>query len=466
MSPEQTKQVIEVGYLVAAVCFILSLKLLNSPLTARKGNALAAVGMAIALGVTFALPGISNWGLILGGFAIGSVLGVVSARRVAMTAMPQMVALLNGLGGGAVALVALVEFLESNQGAGLDSIGLVTAVLSAIIGSVSFSGSVIAFGKLQELITSRAVTGVLLKVATFIALAGIIGIALSLTFGTPRIEAFLLLLGLSVALGVLGVIPIGGADMPVVISLLNSFTGCAAGLAGFVLGNTALLIGGGLVGASGLILTLQMCSAMNRSLENVLFGAFGATTSSAMGGSGATGTVRNYSVEDAAIMFSNASSVVIVPGYGLAVAQAQHVVKELANKLAAMGIDVKFAVHSVAGRMPGHMNVLLAEADVPYDQLYDIDQINPLFPETDVALVVGANDVVNPSARYDKASPVYGMPILDVDKAQNCIVIKRSMKPGFAGIDNELFVMPNTSMVFGDAKQVITKMVAALEPYA
>jgi NAD(P) transhydrogenase subunit beta len=280
-----------------------------------------------------------------------------------------------------------------------------------------------------------------------------------------RLDAtFYGLLALSLVLGVTLVLPIGGADMPVVISLLNSFTGCAAGLAGFVLGNTALLIGGGLVGASGLILTLDMCKAMNRPLSNVIFGAFGSDSAAlSSGGSAATGTVRSYSVEDAAIIFSSASSVIIVPGYGMAVAQAQHVVKELAAKLAEKGIDVKYAIHPVAGRMPGHMNVLLAEADVPYEQLYDLDEINAMFPETDVALVIGANDVVNPAARYDKSSPIYGMPILDVDKARTVIVSKRSMSPGFAGIDNELFLLPNTIMVFGNAKTTIAKLVSAVE---
>jgi H+-translocating NAD(P) transhydrogenase subunit beta len=455
-----SRELIELGYLLGAVCFILALKMMNSPLGARKGNWLAAAGMTIALVVTLLLPGMANFEWIAAGVIAGSVVGVVSARRVQMTAMPQMVALFNGVGGGAVAVVALMEFLHSPAPTAVQQI---TTVLSALIGSISFSGSMIAFAKLQELMTSRALSYPGQKFVNLLLLVAVAALAVFLIAGSTSPVLFWLLLGLSLLLGALLVLPIGGADMPVVISLLNSFTGCAAGLAGFVLGNSALLIGGGLVGASGLILTLQMCKAMNRSLENVLFGAFGATTALEAGGSEKKGSVRSYSVEDAAIIFASADSVIIVPGYGMAVAQAQHAVKELAQKLMDAGIDVKYAIHPVAGRMPGHMNVLLAEADVPYDQLFELEEINAAFPQTDVALVIGANDVVNPAARYDKSSPIYGMPILDVDKARTCIVCKRGMSPGFAGIENELFLEPNTIMVFGNAKTTIAKLSAAFD---
>jgi H+-translocating NAD(P) transhydrogenase subunit beta len=438
----------------------MALKLMNSPVDARKGNWLAAIGMAIALFVTLLLPGMGNFEWITAGVIVGSVVGVVSARRVQMTAMPQMVALFNGVGGGAVAVVALMEFMHSVSPTPVQQI---TTVLSAIIGAVSFSGSMVAFAKLQELMTSRPLSYPGQKVVNMLLLIAVAVLAALLMSGSTSSALFGGLLGLALLLGVLMVLPIGGADMPVVISLLNSFTGCAAGLAGFVLNNSALLIGGGLVGASGLILTLQMCKAMNRSLENVIFGAFGSASALDSGAAGQTGTVRSYSVEDAAIIFASADSVIIVPGYGMAVAQAQHAVKEFAQKLMDQGIDVKYAIHPVAGRMPGHMNVLLAEADVPYDQLFELEEINAAFPQTDVALVIGANDVVNPAARYDKNSPIYGMPILDVDKARTCIVCKRGMSPGFAGIENELFLLPNTTMVFGNAKTTISKLSAALD---
>ncbi|MER3412807.1 MAG: hypothetical protein C4341_00925 [Armatimonadota bacterium] len=459
---------INAGYLLGAVCFIIALKLMNSPRTARLGNLVAAIGMAIALGVTFFLPGFRPENLIWIGIsaALGCVVGVAAARNVAMTAMPQMVALFNGLGGGAVALVAIVEYLAAGAvGEALPPLPRATNVLSLIIGSISFTGSLVAYGKLQELLPSKPLTfpghhfvnvGVMLAVAV---------LAVMLIGGLISVPTFIVLTALALAFGVLGVLPIGGADMPVVISLLNSFTGTAAGLAGFVLGNTSLLIGGALVGASGLILTFQMCQAMNRPLSNVLFGAFGAQAKGAEATQGTTRSVKAYGVEDAAILLANADSVIIVPGYGMAVAQAQHAVKELAKKLAERGSDVKFAVHPVAGRMPGHMNVLLAEADVPYEQLYDLEDINSEFADCDVALVIGANDVVNPAARHDKSSPIYGMPILDVDKARTCMVLKRSMNPGFAGIENELFYMDRTVMVFGNAKDTLTKIVGALERY-
>lgn len=473
--------IINIAYLLTAVTFMLALKLMNGPKTARQGNLLAAAGMGLALIATlFVQEGghtifqnakgeIKSTNLLLLGvaFILGSLGGAWSARKVQMTAMPQMVALFNGLGGGAVALVALVEYphlfgAETNESMPL-GVRLSTTVLSLVIGCISFSGSMIAFGKLQELLSGRPIVWPGQKPMNMLFFLGVIVLVGLLMSGGQNDMFFYGLLALALIMGLTLVLPIGGADMPVVISLLNSFTGCAAGLAGFVLGNTALLIGGGLVGASGLILTLEMCKAMNRPLSNVIFGAFGGGP--AAGGSSAalTGSVRSYSVEDAAIIFSSANSVVIVPGYGMAVAQAQHVVKELASKLTAQGIDVKYAVHPVAGRMPGHMNVLLAEADVPYEQLYDLDDINASFAETDVALVIGANDVVNPAARSDKSSPIYGMPILDVDKAKTVIVCKRGMAPGFAGIENELFLMPNCVMLFGNAKTSISKLAAAIE---
>jgi NAD(P) transhydrogenase subunit beta len=473
---------VNVGYLLAAIGFIVALKMMNSPTTARKGNWVAMGGMAVALIATLFHPDIvqyltssspatddsargetvRNYVLIAAVMMIGAVGGIVSGRRIQMTAMPQMVALLNGLGGGAVALIALYEFVNAPAPSTVQS---VTTVLSAIIGSMSFSGSLIAFGKLQELLPGRPITFKGQQAVNILLFVLVVAMALALMFFAASPAVFAGLLVASLVLGVSGVLPIGGADMPVVISLLNSFTGCSAGLAGFVLLNTALLIGGGLVGASGLILTLLMCTAMNRTLGNVLFGAVGAEISTGGNKALAGKQPKSYSVEDAAILLSNANNVVIVPGYGMAVAQAQHQVKEMAAKLQAMGIDVKYAVHPVAGRMPGHMNVLLAEADVPYEQLYELEQINPLFPETDVVLVIGANDVVNPAARYDKTSPIYGMPILDVDKARTVIVSKRSMNPGFAGVENELFLNDNTVMVFGNAKTTIAKITGALDSY-
>jgi len=464
-----TADLINICYLVTAVTFMLALKLMNGPKTARKGNTLAAIGMGLALAATFFLKdaegnGLKNFEWMALAFVVGSVLGTWSARKVQMTAMPQMVALFNGLGGGAVALVAVVEYPAIFRHGTLDFVALSASVLSLWIGCISFMGSLVAYGKLQEILSGRPIVWPGQKFMNLVLFAGAIVLSVLLMNGVQNNTYLYALLAVSLILGLTLVLPIGGADMPVVISLLNSFTGCAAGLAGFVLGNTALLIGGGLVGASGLILTLEMCKAMNRPLSNVIFGAFGASGGAALESSGGkTGTVRSYSVEDAAIIFNSANSVIIVPGYGMAVAQAQHVVKELAAKLAERDITVKYAIHPVAGRMPGHMNVLLAEADVPYEQLFDLDEINAEFAETDVALVIGANDVVNPAARYDKASPIYGMPILDVDKAKTVIVSKRSMNPGFAGIDNELFINPNTIMVFGNAKTTIAKLSSAID---
>lgn len=461
------KQVIvNAGYLIASICFIMSLKLMNSPKTARKGNLLATFGMALAIFVTFLNPRMHSFTWVVIGLAVGTVIGWISAKRVQMTAMPQLVAIFNGVGGGAVALVALIEYRSGiASGTHLAVVPLITAVLSCLIGSISLSGNIMAFAKLQGLMTTRPVVYPFQRPINLLILMSSAVLAVWLIGFVESVPLFFILLLVGMLLGILFVLPIGGADMPVVIALLNSFTGVAAGLAGFVLHNTALLIGGALVGASGLILTLLMCAAMNRSLENVIFGALGTDAGGTASFDDTQKTLRSYTPEDAAIIFSNASSVIIVPGYGMAVAQAQHVIKELMHKLQDRNIDVKFAIHPVAGRMPGHMNVLLAEADVPYDLMFDLDEINASFNETDVVLVVGANDVVNPAARHDKTSPIYGMPILDVDKARTVIVIKRSMGKGFAGIDNELFFNDNTIMVFGDAKAVITKLVSIIDDY-
>ena len=462
-----TAALIKLLYLLAAVMFILGLKRLSSPATARSGNTLASVGMLIAIVVTLVFQEIVGWREILIGMIVGSVVGGVFARTVKMTGMPQMVALLNGFGGGASALVASAEYfryLEAGQGIPIN-FG-VAIQLSVLIGTLTFTGSLIAFGKLQELVTGKAVTYPLQKTLNALLLLGTLGLAVWLMIDPSNPVAFAGVVIGAALLGVTSVIPIGGADMPVVISLLNSYSGIAAAMTGFVINNEGLIISGALVGASGLILTNIMCRAMNRSLANVLFGAFGATVQEIGGGpEGAPGdlTVRSLTHEDAATMLAYARQVVFTPGYGLAVAQAQHEVRELADMLQERGVQVKYAIHPVAGRMPGHMNVLLAEADVPYDQLLDMDQINPEFPQTDVSVVIGANDVVNPVARHDKSSPLYGMPILDVDKAAHCIVMKRSMRPGFAGVDNELFYQEKTSMLFGDAKDSFKKLIQEVQ---
>jgi proton-translocating NAD(P)+ transhydrogenase subunit beta len=449
-------------YLASIVCFILALRFLSSPRHARKGNWVGGVGMVIAIATTLALDGISNWGLIGIAGAIGAVVGVVGARTVKMTAMPQMVALFNGVGGGAAALVALAEFHVADGVLAGEEV--VSIVLSALIGSISFSGSLIAFGKLQELISGRPIVFAgqnIFNVAVLVA-AGALGAAL--IAGVEEQSVLVALIGLALLFGVLFVLPIGGADMPVVISLLNAFTGLAASATGFVLDSTLLIVAGMLVGASGTLLTLLMAKAMNRSVANVLFGAFGQVKAGAAGAREDDGrTVRATTPEDVALQLSFARKVVVVPGYGLAVAQAQHDVRQLAELLEEKGIDVSYAIHPVAGRMPGHMNVLLAEANVPYDQLKEMDEVNPEFPQTDVALVIGANDVVNPAARSDPGSPIYGMPILDVDKASSVIVMKRSMAPGFAGIDNELFLDDKTTMLFGNAKDSVVKLIGSVK---
>ena len=455
---------INLAYLAAAICLIVGIKRLSHPRTARSGNLVAAAGMAIAIGFTFATREIDTYWLMLAGIAIGSVIGATSARLVRMTAMPQMVALFNGVGGGAAALIAAAEF--HRQAPEADRLGgdvLVGILFSALVGSISFSGSLIAFGKLQDLLPSRPVVFPAQNV--FNALLAATLVALAALAGTTEDGIWLaLLLAGALVLGVLFVLPIGGADMPVVISLLNAFTGLAAASTGFVLDNTALIIGGTLVGASGTLLTVLMSRAMGRPLQNTLFGAFGAVApGAAAAAASGDGAVRAAAADDIAVMLAYARRVVFVPGYGLAVAQAQHDVRSLAELLEDRGVDVKYAIHPVAGRMPGHMNVLLAEANVPYDELFEMEQINPEFPQTDVAVVVGANDVVNPAARNEPGSPIYGMPILDVDRARNVVVIKRSMSPGFAGVDNPLFYDPKTVMLFDDAKSALENLVAAVK---
>jgi NAD(P) transhydrogenase subunit beta len=449
-------------YLVAIVCFILALRFLSSPKNARKGNWVGGAGMVVAIATTLALDGISNWGLIVAGGLIGSIVGVVGARTVKMTAMPQMVALFNGVGGGAAALVALAEFhVSSGDLAGEE---IVSIVLSALIGSISFAGSMIAFAKLQELLSGRPIVYAGQNILNIAVLLGAAALGIALIAGADEQWVLVGLIVLALVFGVMFVLPIGGADMPVVISLLNAFTGLAASATGFVLNSLLLIVAGMLVGASGTLLTLLMAKAMNRSVANVLFGAFGQVKTGTAAARVDDGrTARATSAEDVAVQLSFARKVVVVPGYGLAVAQAQHDVRQLAELLEEKGIDVAYAIHPVAGRMPGHMNVLLAEANVPYDQLKEMDEINPEFPQTDVALVIGANDVVNPAARSDPASPIYGMPILDVDKANSVVVMKRSMAPGFAGIDNDLFLEPQTTMLFGNAKDSIVKLIAAVK---
>jgi NAD(P) transhydrogenase subunit beta len=457
---------IDFAYLVAAICLVVGIKRLSHPRTARSGNWIAAVGMAIAVGFTFLVEEIDTYWLMLSGIAVGTVIGVAAARMVRMTAIPQMVALFNGVGGGAAALIAAAEFHRIAPLSGnLPGEELVGILFSALVGSVSFWGSLVAFGKLQDLVPGRPIlfpahnlTNALLG----LTLAG----AIVLTAITEQgIWLAVVMVG-ALVLGVLFVLPIGGADMPVVISLLNAFTGLAAASTGFVLDNTALIIGGTLVGASGTLLTLKMGQAMGRPLRQTLFGAFGAVPEGAAAAVATTngdGSVRTASADDIGYMLAYARRVVFVPGYGLAVAQAQHDVRNLGELLEGKGVDVRYAIHPVAGRMPGHMNVLLAEANVPYDELFEMDEINPEFPQTDVVVVVGANDVVNPAARNQPGNPIYGMPILDVDKAHNVVVIKRSLSPGFAGVDNPLFYDPKTVMLFADAKAALEQLVASVK---
>jgi NAD(P) transhydrogenase subunit beta len=448
-------------YLVSIVCFIVALRFLSSPKHARKGNWIGGAGMLVAIATTLLLDGIGNWAWIVVGGAIGTVVGIIGARTVRMTAMPQMVAIFNGVGGGAAALVALAEWHKVVDPAGDETVSI---VLSALIGSISFAGSAVAFAKLQELVSGRPIVFPGQNVVNALVLLGAVvlgGVAIA---GVDDQWVLVALIGLALLFGVLFVLPIGGADMPVVISLLNAFTGLAASATGFVLNSTVLIVSGMLVGAAGTLLTLLMAKAMNRSVANVLFGAFGQVQAGVGQGRADDGrTVRATTPEDVAVQLSFARKVIVVPGYGMAVAQAQHDVRQLADLLEERGVDVKYAIHPVAGRMPGHMNVLLAEASVPYTQLHEMDEINPEFAQADVALVIGANDVTNPAARHDTASPIYGMPILDVDKAASIIVMKRSMRPGFAGIDNELYLDAKTTMLFGDAKESVLKLISAVK---
>ncbi len=450
-------------YLVSAVLFMLGLKRLSSPATARQGNKLSMLGMALAIGATLANPGIVSFKMILIGAAIGAVIGLISAIKVKMTSMPEMVALFNGCGGAASALVALSEFQV--RAGGMESFGLVALLLSVIVGGLTFTGSLIAFGKLQGIVSGQPITYPGQQVVNGLILLVTIGLAAGVYLDTTNLMFFYGLAGLSLVLGVLAVIPIGGADMPVVISLLNSYSGIAVSMTGFALNNNALIVVGSLVGASGLFLTKIMCDAMNRSLANVLFGAFGAVSdeAAAAAAEGPGGSVKGYDPEDVITMLENAESLIIVPGYGMAAAQAQHAVRELGDHLQNLGVEVRYAIHPVAGRMPGHMNVLLAEADVPYDLLFAMEDINDDFSTTDVVLVIGANDVVNPAAKTNPASPIYGMPVLNVEEARTVVVLKRSMNPGFAGIENELFLKDNTMMLFGDAKGSVQHLVSGIK---
>ncbi len=451
-------------YLLAAVLFITGLKRLQSPETARQGNRISAVGMLIAILVTLVDTGIVSYTAIIAGVVVGSALGLLLAYRVQMTSMPQMVALLNGFGGGASLLVAIAEYLNtSDRGVAATADVAASTHLGVLIGAVTLTGSLIAWAKLQEVMRGKPITFPAQKMVNGALFAVILGLTVWLVMDSHAPHAaFYMLVALSLLLGVLLVIPIGGADMPVVISLLNSYSGLAGAMTGFIIQNEVLIISGALVGSSGIILSQVMCKAMNRSLGNVIFGAFGATA----GGSGklAEGlTVQTTNVEEAALQLAYAQQVIVVPGYGLAVAQAQHQVRELMDVLEKRGATVKFAIHPVAGRMPGHMNVLLAEANVPYDKLVDMDDINPEFERTDVVLVIGANDVVNPAARTDPGSPIFGMPILNTDQARRIIVLKRGMSAGFAGIENELFYNAKTQMLFGDAKGTLGKLLTEVK---
>ncbi len=451
---------VQLSYLIAAVLFILSLKGLSSPKTARLGTLSGAAGALLATVVLF-FSGIklNNLIIIVIAVVVGSVIGLVTARQVKMTAMPQLVALFNGAGGGAAALVAVVEYLEYGTDASV--LFLIATVFTVLIGGVSFSGSIVTYLKLQELMTTRPVVLPAGRIITILVAVLTVASAIALIV-TPSTLLLVALLVLSLAFGVLFVLPVGGADVPIVISLLNAFTGLSVAASGYVLGNVLLIVAGTLVGASGTLLTSLMAKAMGRPLTSTLFGAFSGTTQGG-GGTGEERPVRSAGPNDVAIMLGYANKVILVPGYGLAVAQAQSTLRELADLLTARGIEVDYAIHPVAGRMPGHMNVLLAEASVPYEQLKEMEEINPDFSSTDVVLVVGANDVVNPAARSDTTAPIYGMPILDVDNAQQVVFLKRSMRPGFAGIENELLYDPKTTLLFGDAKDSLTKVVTSLK---
>jgi len=457
-------QITNILYLVSAIAFILGIKRLSHPKTARSGNLLSSLGMLIAVIATLTYPGKEfDFSLILTGVVIGAVIGLIFATRVQMTEMPQMVAIFNGLGGAASAFVASSEFLSSPNSP------FIIVCLSVFIGSLTFTGSFVAFGKLQGFISGRAITfkgqqainAIIALLSVSIILAP--GLFFESSIYSGYLNAFYIVIVLALLLGIGLTIPIGGADMPVVISLLNSYSGIAAAATGFLISNNALIISGSLVGASGLILTNIMCKGMNRSLANVIFGAVGAAETSGSSEGGKEVNIKSYSTTEAAMILDAAEKIIIVPGYGLAVAQAQHVAREVAESLEAMGKKVLYAIHPVAGRMPGHMNVLLAEANVSYDVLKDLDEINPEFEDCDVALILGANDVVNPAARHDQSSPIYGMPILNVDKSRTVIINKRSMNPGFAGVQNELFGYDNSIMVFGDAKDMLNDLLKEIK---
>jgi H+-translocating NAD(P) transhydrogenase subunit beta len=478
----QGESFIYVLYIIAFALFIQGLRGLAGPTTAVRGNRIAAVGMAIAVIATLLNPGEGNWGLIALGLALGVAVGVPAARNVKMTAMPQMVALFNGVGGGAVALISWVEFrhygstygshtvLTTENGISISIGGVPTyvaifSVFAAIVGSISFWGSNIAFGKLQEVIPGRPISfGSAQQIVNLVLLILALAAGIALIGGTHSEALFIGMLLVAALLGNAVVLPIGGADMPVVISLLNAFTGLSAAATGMALNNPALIVAGMIVGASGTILTNLMATAMNRSIPSIVAGGFGGggAVAGAEGAGEHAGTVRSTSAADAAIQLAYANRVVVVPGYGMAVAQAQHAVRELTKELESRGVEVSYAIHPVAGRMPGHMNVLLAEADVPYDQLKEMDDANPEFQRTDVSLVIGANDVTNPAAKHNSSSPIFGMPILEVADSRSVIVIKRSMNPGFAGIENELYFDPKTAMLFGDAKSAVSEITAEL----
>ncbi len=463
---------LSLSYLIGSVSFIIGLKMLSHPDTARKGNLYAAIGMTLAIVATIFLytkdgVGLGNHMWIFGGLIIGSIVGTMAAKKVQMTAMPQMVSLFNGMGGACAAIISIVEFKHMvHMGTDIttDPVLTTTILLGLVIGTVSFTGSMIAFGKLNGNINDKTLPlqqvvniGLLVLIAVMW-----IGMASGLIAGDPMVMMYVLLI-ISALYGILFVMPIGGADMPVVISLLNSFTGVAAAFGGFLYDNSVMLTGGILVGSAGTVLTILMCKAMNRSLTNVIVGSFGGNKTSGSGSTDSGGVYKEISITDTAVLLMYSKKVIIVPGYGLAVAQAQHTCHELEKVLEQNGVEVKYAIHPVAGRMPGHMNVLLAEADVSYDRLLDMEEINPEFAHTDVVLVLGANDVVNPAAKNDPTSPIYGMPILDVESAAHVIVNKRSMKPGYAGIENPLFFDPKTKMLFGDAKDCLNKLVQEIK---
>ena len=448
-------------YVLASVLFIFGIKRLSHPKTARSGNIIASMGMLIAVLTTLITGASLSYELIAIGMIVGAIIGAFFAIRVEMTQMPQMVAIFNGFGGIASALVAAAEFFNPSET--LQLFSLSTISLSVFIGTLTFTGSFIAFGKLQGFISGKPIVFPGQQVINFLIAISILVFAVYIVIAPHNFNYFYLLITLSAIIGITLTIPIGGADMPVVISLLNSYSGIAAASTGFVLNNNALIISGALVGASGLILTNIMCKGMNRSLANVIFGAVGLEQSSSSEGEQKQVNIKSYSTEEAAMIFDAAEKIIVVPGYGLAVAQAQHAVREVADFLSSKGKKVLYAIHPVAGRMPGHMNVLLAEANVPYDQLKDLDEVNNEFEDCDVALVLGANDVVNPAARHDSSSPIYGMPILDVDKSQTVIINKRTMNTGFAGVQNELFGYDNSIMVFGDAKDMLQQLLKDLK---